>query len=407
LILPSIASSKEAYTLAHITIAGIHFLGGSDCLYLPNGAVWFQLQDITFEGCTHAGLHTRGFNQEIVLHNVNFFGGQFGFYLPNDEGTGGHQAFLDKSTFDRVYASGQSDNGFVLRPTLSTTVSFIDCTVNYSKHSGMVLDGGLNGWTFINLNTEMNGRLDSEVYTPPTKASGMAGSREIAVTSTKGLSPGDVVTVQNAGDGSRDLSSRIRAVLPSGLLLDQSLATTVRGVELTKYRYSDIEIGAEVAHSGNFVFVNCMLSDSPPKSGLRYGLDLSGVRNAGVWFIGGATARPIYDPYHMLREVDGTHLSIRDGDVATTASGAVRTFFSNTPTMTLVSQQCRDIKIDAPNVQMSASIAPLAPPNLEGGLFLSAFMSSDSNAVVRLCNIDVASRSHAASRIGIAVLGAR
>lgn len=291
-----------------ISIEGVVFTGGTTQLDVRNGGVGLTLKHVQFSGPSSKCLATAGFCQEWFFEDVEFNGGEYGFYMPNASGSAGSSSLFDKSVMRRVYAHGQTINGIVTKPTLSNNVLWEQPSLVTITQDGWLIDGGIRDWVIINTNTESNGYLGS-APTAATTGSITSGTPTLVVASATGLAIGQTLTVEGAGANGADLYSLIDNLVGTTVTLHDNASTTVASLEVTKYTYSDIKFTAAVAAPANIKFIGGVFGVTSSLGGQRYGIDCAGA--SGITLIGVRNNRPIYDPSRIVTLLEGSSATVR------------------------------------------------------------------------------------------------
>lgn len=336
------------YTVQGSMISGVMITGGYCSIMAANGAVYMQLDDVLLNSPTKAAIYTKGFNQEWFCKDVEMIGGEYGFYLPDEEGitksAGGinYYPFLDKSFFESIYIHGQSVNGVYVAVQLSTHVVWRDIRLVDIEQDGILVGGQCNVWTFDTMSTETLGQTGT--YTPTTTNGTVnSGATSFDVVSATDIIIGSTLTIKGAGASGVDLVSVVTNVVGVTITITNATSTTVTDTEVTIALYSALAF--RLVKSGtqrtNVLFLNCNLQQGNAQK-LRYTLDLSGASGTMTWIEGTASGRPIYDPNNNLNFLSGR------------AAGGLRrpnNFLSedfNTTTLTPRNAECPRSMVNSP-----------------------------------------------------------
>lgn len=289
-------STDPATEICGILIKGLHFDGGAIQLNVPNGAVGLSIKDTKFHAPTDKCIHAQAFNQEWFFDNVECEGGNYGIHITETVGTSGAPSLLDKCNFKDLYIHQQAVNGILVRVAVSTTVVWNKLVVIRAAQDGMVIDGSIRNWTFIETNNEGNGYTGT-ARTLATTGSITTGTPTLTVASATGFAIGNTLTVHGAGVNGADLYSVINNIVGTVITLANNASTTRFTVDVTKQLYSDLKVTATIANSSGLTFIGGAYGNenNPTVAGLRYGIDLAGCISAG-FFNTASSLRPIYDP---------------------------------------------------------------------------------------------------------------
>lgn len=287
-----------------VTIDGIHFSGGTNQVYAPNGGVWVTLRNCTFNGPSFAGIYLRGFIQEWFGRDLEFRGGQYGIYLTEtgigtDGVTSKTPILFDKTNWYSTYFTGQTKDAIHLDLGAQTgsTNSFVDLRIYGAYNNGAVFKGGFRGLSLVGFNTESNGYTGSAPESATT-ATTVVSSSYVVVGSTVGYTAGSTVTIKGAGsaDGRTDWFPVIAAVYDSSMTMTTNASYAVSSQEMVPYLYSDLVIAASGGATPNGVFIaNPVVGITSVFGAVRYALDFTNAYNVVVTNL--VNTRRYYDPY--------------------------------------------------------------------------------------------------------------
>ena len=304
LVAPSAAvpiiTLPDSGALAEVASGGIRGMvlqGGQDSIRIPRGALSFYVDDVLCTGYVRSGIYATGFVQEMSLRRVEFLGGQYGFYMPDDAAPAGSYWRLDKCDFDDVYCHGQTINNVYVKAIAGATSNVVTWRmlrlVN-AVNDGMYLAAGLQYWHFDSVNAEGTGYTGTAAAAPTTGAI-TAGSPTLTVASTTGLAVNGPVCVQGAGSNGLDLRTTILDITGLVVTLNTNAGRTVAGAEVTSRQWSDIKlVFANGSSPQSSTFTNFVGGQENGTNATLYGLDLAGGYDNTV--VGATTIRPNYDP---------------------------------------------------------------------------------------------------------------
>jgi hypothetical protein len=297
----------EPLTGEYIRISDITLSGGRDAIYSDELTVNVYLERVHCSSYSQAGVHIEGSIERWVLRDVLMSGGQYGLWHANVEGSGGN--YMDKCHIDNLRCTGQSINGIRVTVIISNGVTWINPVVEFAGQHGIYLDGGLRGWTFLNLITEGNGSSGKANRTTGTINS---ASNTLTLASGTGWVTGDPVIVKGAGASGTDLNTT--ATLVSGVTVTTADAatTSVAGVATTNAQYDDVFFDNSIAGSSNTVFLSGIVGSTGSTEKLRYAINTLDASNVLIVNLQNSATIPVYDPFRSANTF-GREINVRQG----------------------------------------------------------------------------------------------
>jgi hypothetical protein len=289
--------SPQAYS-----IEGLMLLGGWNQISGLAGCNQLELRDMNFQP-VNAAVSLVGDCERIYGWNLEFSGGNYGWYHTGDT-PNATKAYLDKSHFFVVNMHGQSINGWYMNIDRGNSCSWNGLLLTNIARDGIVAAGGLRGYTYRNLNTELAAGYSGVATTPRTTGTINSGTASLTVGATTGMvidatgsTLGSKLTISGAGASGQDLIANISGIAGSVVTLNANAGTSVTNASTGFYIYSIFKVLA-TSYTGSggaqFIWEDCLFADNY-SGGIRYAIDGAGLSGAS-YFIGGSASAPIYDP---------------------------------------------------------------------------------------------------------------
>lgn len=268
-----------------LSLRNVFITGGARHIVSLVRTTYVDIERVTLYNPSQYGIYTEGAIEEWTMRDVLIQNpGVDGFHVANVEHAS--NTYIDKSSFYDVVITGAGRDGWHIESETSNNVTWYTPTMNFNGRHGFYGDCGVDGWVFVNTNTESNGTGGK---TALTSGSIVAGSTALTVADGSGIANGDPITVAGAG-----LYLDLQTTVVSGggttsLVLQDAAVTSALNVEVTNRSCDDFCFNGSIHSPQNMTWIGGSFGHGDH---CRYAIN--GAAANVVTVTGVTAARPVY-----------------------------------------------------------------------------------------------------------------